>query len=88
MPDGSSRAVPLFRAAAGNGLHWVPWAGGQPDGGVGAWDSSTSTNTCFCFFILRGGGQANVRREEGSGGRGLGPKGLCPKNGPLRFSQR
>ena len=29
---------------------------------------------------------ANIRREGGGGG-GLGPKILCTKNGPIRFSQ-
>ena len=31
-------------------------------------------------------GAGNIRREEGVGRGGLGPKSLCTQNGPIRFA--
>ena len=50
------------------------------DGAVGG-DRHTAAGGRAC--AEGAGPQANIRRE---GGGGLGPKSLCTKNGPIRFS--
>ena len=44
---------------------------------------------CVCVYVCgRGQGRGGGREVLEAGGGGLGPKSLCTKNGPTRFSQR